>query len=295
MPDLQTELTEVVTIASKMKSWVMNGHLRTIAYVILAITLVFGWNKIRDLEKAQADAQARIGTMNTQFEKLGEGYSGQGEIIKNSNAALSQAVALQGRDLTNALTQQGNQVRAMFDSQGRVIAELVKGQTTSGVIPTATGGFVGADLIQARTNGKPPLADVSLTYDPTNPNPQSRLTGSWQNYTEVFKPSVVGWQKKSDKSLTGTFRLTREVYRPDNTLVGKEEIALDNATASFDSALFSAPEPRRWSVMLGPVFNYKDHTWTPGGGLDYRVTQNISVMSGVTKDNFFIWGKYSFK
>ena len=284
------------SLASKAIAWVENGHLKTILYVVIGIVVVIVWNKIRDMENQLALAKAETGTLNVKFEKLGEAYTGQGEVIKNSNAALAGAIALQGKQLSDAMVSNGNQVRAMFDSQGRIIAELVKGQTTSGVIPTQNGGFSAANLIQARTDGKPALTEVTLNYDPTNPNPQARLVGNWQNYTETFKTSVVEWEKKNDKSLTGTFRLTREVRRPDSSLVGTEEIPLTNATATFDPKTFSIPDPRRWSILAGPVYNYKDKSIYAGGGVEYRFTQNFSLSTGIAgKDNVFLWGRYSFK
>ena len=295
MTDLQEEITKVETMSSRAYAWVKAGHLRTVIYVIVAVLLFMGWNILRDTQKELALQKAKIGTLDNDFKALGQAFVGQGEIFKNNNAALAAALEAQGKQLTDAMIANGNQVRATFTSQGQILAELVAGRTKGPTDYTPEGGFRNAKLEQQRSGERPALAEVSVNYDPKNPDPTARITSNWQNYTEVFKPTVVEWQKKSDNSLSGTFRLTRTVYRADKSLVGTEDIPLTNATSSFTDKAFAAPEPRRWSVMLGPVYNYKDRQWSPGGGFDYRFTKNTSAMVGTSKDNFFAWARYAFK
>ena len=295
------ETPEVPTSFSKILAWVEAGHLKTLLYVALGFVAVIAWNKIRDMEKDLAIARAQTATLQVEFGKLGEGYTGQGKLIQSNHDAVASALSLQGTQLTGAMVAQGNQVRALFESQGKILAELVRGRTTGDVTPGKDGSFSEVKLVQGRTEGRPPLTDVTLTYDPTNPNPKNRLVGDWQNYTEVFTPSVVEWQKKDDKSLTGTFRLTREVFGKDGTALGKEEIPLTQATATFDKSAFALPEPRRWSVLVGPMYNFKEKNYSLGLGVDYRVTTNFALTTGVTgvgstnQNNIFLWGRYCFK
>lgn len=187
---------------------------------------------------------------------------------------------------------QGNQIRATFQAQGVILAEVVKGQGGA-VTPTSEGGFTAVNRVQARSNGNPPLTDITMSWNPKEPNPDRRLQTSWSNNKEVFHPSVVEWQKKDDKSLSGTFRLTREVYRLDGSLIGKEEIPLSGATASFDPSAFNLEAaPRRWGLGLGPSFDYKDRKWYPIGAVSYRATTNNILQFGGTKGNAFIMWTY---
>ena len=292
---IEEEIKKVETFSSRALDWVKNGHLRTIAYVIIAIIFVLGFNEIRDLKKERALDRAEMGTLRVGFQQLGDAYTGQGKLIESNAKATQDALGLQGKQTVEALTAQGNQIKAMFDAQGRILAEVVKGQINGSVNYTANGGF-NVDLPQSRGGGKPALTDVQVFYDPTNPNPQNRISSSWRNNTEVFHPSVIEWQKKNDKSLTGTFRLTRDVYKSDGTLVGKEDIPLTDATASFSPKDFGLEAaPRRWGLALGPVWDYKDQKWYPGGGFDYRVSTNNLVQVGVTKNNAFVWWHYFIK
>lgn len=280
----------------KIKAWLqVGGRWKTAGYVILAIILVMLWNDYRDTKKELASVQAQNGVLATEFKKLADAYVGQGALIKSAHQANQEAIAAQGKQLTEAMHQQGNQLQAIFTAQGKVIAEVLHGKPTAGVTPTVTGGFENAKMVQSRSGNKPPLTGVTLNYDPTNADPTARLSGSWANNTEVFHSSVIEWRNNKDKSLVGTFKLAREVFDADGKLVGKEDIALANATSSFDIKTLPIGSARRWAAHAGPVYSFKDGRLTPGGGVSYRPTTNTGLMLGVTKDNSFLWGSWTFK
>lgn len=272
-----------------------DGHWKIVGYALLVGILLLFWNDYRDTKKALKSVEAQNGVLSVQFGKLADAYLGQGALIQSNHQATQEAVAAQGKQLTEAMKQQGAMVQAIFTAQGKIIAEVLHGKPTTGVTPTATGGFSDAKMVQTRSEGRPPLTSVTLNYDPTNADPMGRLSGTWTNNTEVFHSSVIEWKNKGDKSLVGTFKLAREVFDANGKLVGQEEVPLTNAKASFDIKSLPLASPRRWAAHLGPVYSYKDGRMTPGGGVSYRPTTNTGLLVGVTKDNCFLWGSWSFK
>ena len=293
-------LAEAGLAAKAVGSWVADGHEKIVLYGVLALILIIGWNEIRDLRGQLAQQKAETGTLANDFGKLGEAYKGQGALILSQGAAQAKAIQDQGAALTSAMTAQGNQIRATFEAQGKILASLTQAITTKGVTPDANGGFTGAQLVQVRPTG-PATTDVTLNFDPKNTDPMKRLTGQWNNYREDFSPSVIAWQKKTDQSYSGTFRLTRTLFKPDPTVpggyrsLGTEEIPLAGATASFDIPnTVKGPEVSRWSIMGGPVYDSLKHTWNPGAGVGYRITPQLGISTGFAGSNAFVWGSYTF-
>lgn len=280
----------------KVMEWLkVDDRWKKVGYLFIAVVLIMLWNDYRDTKKALVSVQAQNGVLATEFKKLADAYVGQGALLKSVQQAQQEATAVQGKQLVDAMKQQGNQIQAIFTAQGKIIAEVLHGKPSTGVTPTATGGFENAKMVQPRSEGKPPLTSVTLNYDPTNADPTSRLSGSWANNTEVFHSSVIEWKNNKDKSLVGTFKLAREVFDANGKLVGKEEVPLVDAKASFDIKTLPLASPRRWAAHMGPVYSYKDGRVTPGGGVSYRPSTNTGVMAGVTKDNCFLWGSWTFK
>ena len=300
VPAQVSPLFHIGQLAKGVWGWVENGHEKFVLYGVLAALLVIGWNEIKDLRGQLAQQKAETGTLATNFGKLGEAYTGQGALIQSQNAALAKAITDQGSQLTSAMTAQGQQIRATFEAQGKILASLTQAVTSKGVTPDANGGFTGAQLVQVRPSG-PPVADVTLNFDPKNTDPMKRLTGQWSNYREDFLPSVIAWQKKTDQSYSGTFRLTRTVFKPDPSApggyrsLGTEDVPLTGANASFDIPnTVKGPEVSRWSIMGGPVYDSLKRTWNPGAGVAYKLSPNLGVATGFAGNNAFVWGSYTF-
>lgn len=287
---------EIIKAQSRIKEVWAAGKVRIILTLIGAFVAIFIWNDIRDTKAALQQQIAKTSTLETKFQVIGDSVVGQGKILENQNKALTEAMANQGQ-IVAQMRAQGNQMQAMFDAQGRILAELVRNKQVEGpgVTPGQDGSFKDAKMVQGRTGG-PALADVTLTYNPKATDPTKRLLGDWSNYREDFHPSVVEWKKK-DGGYFGTFNLRRTVYRPDGTKVGEENIPLTDATASFSPSTLpgGAPDVPRWTLTLGPARSLTFGTdpnqskWMPAALLDYRMTQHLGVTGGVV-GNYLVGG-----
>jgi hypothetical protein len=263
-----------------------------VAFVVLLVLLVIGFNQNRDLKAQLQQAKAVAGTVATKFAPVGEAFTGQGVMLKSDQDGAAQAAVAQGTTLATTMVKQGNKVRAVFVSQGTVKAETVVDHPAVAPTPGANGAFSGVTLVQGRSSG-PALTDVTLSYDP-NGSLDQRLTGSWANYREEFTPTVVDWQRKTDKAMIGTFRLTRTVYKADGTKLGTEEIPLSSATSTFSPSDIPAPGVSRWTLAGGPVYDTLTHTYNPGIGIHYQITSQLGILPGIAGHQVFLWGSYTF-
>lgn len=250
--------------------------------VLLAVAaLVWFINDYRDLKGLAMRQAAEVSTLSTEFKRVGDAVVGQGALLKTESEGWREASALQGKQLTDAMRQQNASIMALFEAQGRILSEVVHNQGASAAVqPGVDGSFTGAKMVQGRTAG-PALTDVTLRYNPKDPDPSKRLLGDWTNYREDFFPSVVEWQK-ADKGFSGTFRLRREVFRPDGSKVGSEEIPITYAKATFDPQTLPgrSAEVPRFTISGGAAWDWQKRTWGPAVLGDYRVTSNWGVGGG---------------
>lgn len=290
---------EIDQARAKLKEIWATGKIRIILTLIGIFAAVFFWNDYRDTKAALEKQVAKTSTLETKFQVIGDSVVGQGKILENQGKALLDATAAQGQIIAQ-MRAQGNQMQAMFDAQGRILAELVRNRgTEGGVTPGQDGSFKDARMLQGRSTG-PALTEVNLTYNPKATDPTKRLTGDWTNYREDFHPSVVEWKKK-DGGYFGTFNLKRTVYRLDGTKVGEENIPITDATASFTPSVLpgGAPDVPRWTISVGPArlltlsTDPNQSKWMPAALLDYRVSNHFGIGGGIV-GNYAV-GMFSYR
>jgi hypothetical protein len=287
---------EIIQAQARIKEIWATGKIRIILSLIGVLVVIFLWNDYRDTKAALQQQVAKTSTLETKFQVIGDSVVGQGKILEDQNRALLAATANQGQ-IVAQMRAQGNQMQAMFEAQGRIIAELVRNQgTTTPVTPGQDGSFKEARMLQGRTSG-PALTEVLLSYNPKATDPTKRLLGDWTNYREDFKPSVVEWKKK-DGGYFGTFNLRRTVFRPDGSKVGEENIPISDATASFSPSTLpgGAPDVPRWTITLGPARSLtfsndpnQPSKWMPAALLDYRMTTHLGITGGIV-GNYMVGG-----
>ena len=253
---------------------------KIIVTVILVGAGIYLWNDYRDAIKTMQHQASIISTQAEEFKKLtkGNAYQGSGTVVSTDKQAIAEAVKAQGEETVRIMREREARLMAMFEAQGRVLEELRRGQPQGPVVINQDGGFTGVRLAQVRTG--PALSDVTLFYDPKNPDPSKRLYGDWRSYQETFSSSVGEWQKE-DGGVVGTFRLTREVS-VDGKVVGKEEVPLTNARTvvnrrAFENMGITVP---RFTLSAGAAWDWQKRSWGPALLADYRVTDHWGVGGG---------------
>jgi len=281
-------ITEFTTWANKQKFQIA-------AYFILVFTFIAGALYIKDLRTQNKALTSQVQTLDEKFKQIGSAYQAQGQIYQTDKQAWEAAQAAQGKALADQMKQDQAQLRALFQANGELKAELGKVSPVVVVPTTATGAFANVSLPQVRKG--PSLTSVTLSYDPTNSNLKGRLVGNWNNNREDFAYSVGEWQKK-DKGYIATVKLSRTVYDSSDKQVGTEEIPLTNATASFGPDAFGGeqalnPIPRLTvyggvgkDTNLGKVVSVL--------GADYRFTTTTGVGVGVVGSTIFGSVSYRF-
>ena len=252
-------------------------------------------NDYRDLRSKATRQAAEISTLSVEFKRVGDAVVGQGALIRSESAGWKSVQALQGQQLADTMRQQHASIMAIFEAQGQILAEVVQNQGAASVVhPGADGSFSGVQMVQGRSSG-PALTDVTLRYNPADPDPAKRLLGTWANYREDFFPSVIEWQK-ADKGFAGTFRLRREVYRGDGTKVGSEEIPLTTARATFDPQTLPgrSTDVPRFTISGGAAWDWQKRTWGPVVLGDYRMTSNWGVGAGWAGNQAMVLTSYRF-
>lgn len=268
-----------------------------IGVAVAAATAVVIWfiNDYRDLRSAATRQAAEISTLGVEFKRVGDAVVGQGGLLRSESEGWKAASALQGKQLTDAMRQQNANIMAIFEAQGKILAEVVQNQGAAAAVhPGTDGSFSGVQMVQGRSSG-PALTDVTLRYNPGDPDPSKRLLGNWSNYREDFFPSVVEWQK-ADKGFSGTFRLRREVYRGDGTKVGSEEIPVLMAKATFDPQTLPgrSTDVPRFTISGGAAWDWQKRTWGPVVLGDYRMTSNWGVGGGWAGNQAIMLTSYRF-
>lgn len=269
----------LATLKAKWEAY--RGYVIAAGVLLAVAAIVWFVNDYRDLRSLALRQASEISTLSTEFKRVGDAVVGQGALLKTESEGWRTAQALQGKELADAMRQQNASIMALFEAQGRILSEVVHNQGASAPVqPGADGSFSGVKMIQGRSAG-PALADVTLRYNPKDPDATKRLLGDWSNYREEFFPSVIEWQK-ADKGFAGTFRLRREVYRPDGSKVGVEEIPLTSAKATFDPQTLPGRgvDTPRFTISGGAAWDWQKRTWGPALLGDYRVTSTWGVGGG---------------
>ena len=253
---------------------------KIIVTVIVVGTCLYVWNDWRDAKETMRHQASIISTQVEEFRKLAQGnaYQGSGTVVNTDKAALEEAIKAQGVETARIMKEKDAKIMALFEAQGRLLEELRRGQPTGPVVINQDGGFSNVRMAQVRTG--PALSDVTLFYDPRNPDPSKRLYGDWRSYQETFSSSVGEWQK-GDGGVVGTFRLTREVS-VDGKVVGKEEVPLVNARTvvnrrAFENMGITVP---RFTLSAGAAWDWQKRAWGPALLADYRVTDHWGVGGG---------------
>lgn len=266
---------------------------KIIVTVILVATGIYLWNDYRDAKRTMEIQASKISTLSEDFHKLGEAYVGQGELFKNDRAAFQAALAAQGESLVKEMKAKDARIAALYEGQGVILEELRRHRPPVGPVdPGPDGSFKDARMLQGRSSF--PLTEVTLSYDPKNPDPTKRLLGDWRNYKETFNYSVAEW-KKGDGGITGTFRLWREVRRGDE-VVGKEEIPLEKATTTINPIAFRnmGVAVPRWTIQAGAAWDWQKKQWGPAIIGDYRLTGHWGFGGGVAGNQVLMLTSFRF-
>lgn len=277
-----------MSLITEFKQYLVNSKFKIAGYLIAGITVVVGFLYVKDLITQNKALSAQVQTMDAKFKQVGDAYQAQGQIYQTDKQAMLAAQAAQGKIVVDLMQKDQVQLRALFQANGELKAELQKLTPTPVVPSSANGAFANVSLPQVRTG--PSLTSVNLSYDPGNSDPSNRLTGNWNNNREDFQSSVGEWQKK-DKSYVATIRLARTVYDSAGKLVGKEEIPLTNATASFGPVAFGGeqavnPVPRL-TVFGGIGKDTNQKKIVSVLGVDYRFTTTVGAGLGVAGNTLF--------
>ena len=275
-------LTSLSAFWNKYKYQTVMALAAIISYIVIFLY-------IKDLQQQNKALSEKASTLSEQFMRVGDAYQAQGKAFATDKEAWEALKAAQGKKLADVMAEDQAKLRALFEANGRLEAELKNIQPVT-VLPTAeNGAFSNAFLMQVRTG--PALTSLILSYDPSNKDAKQRLTGVWNNNREDFKPTVAEWEKK-DKGLVATIRLTRTVYDASGKVVGVEDIPLTNATATFGPIAFGGeqaldPVPR--FTIFGGIGKdtAQNNRVVTVLGVDYRFTTRVGVGAGVVGNTYF--------
>jgi len=289
-------MTESTTFWQYIKGNVPN-HIKLFGSIALIISSVIGFNYVRDL-RTQLRNQLQIAATLSQKLQI----VGSSAVAANSQGTVTsvnqQAAAAFPPELVALMKQQGAQIQSLTAATAQTASQISSIQAAlPNFAPTthaATGILTGYSLEQNR-DGKPALTSLNLFYDPSQPDPSKAFAKTtWNNYQETFGATVGDWQKQSDGGLKTSVSVIRTVMKPDPSnpgkmvAVGTENIPLISASTVYVPKALVANIPgvtSRWTASAGistdSIMNNSTSNFQPAGLLDYRVTTNIGIFTGV--------------
>jgi len=281
------------------------NHLKVITFFVVVVLIVFGWNYAKDLRAELESQKKTTATLAQQFQQLGpSGVVAESGNSKGTTREVStQASDAFGTAVINLMRQQNARIDALTTAVGTAKASVTAmapqpvtfDATTHNA---ATGALSGYVIEETRIGNEPPLASVSLSYDPAKVDPTKAFAGTnWTHYQEQFTTSLGSWEKQKSGGLSTTIRLSRTVSKPDPLdpskmiVIGNEDIPITGANTVYSpSGLVSPAETNfpRWTLGLGlsttslpsPLNGTASIHLKPAATIDYRVFKRFGVFGG---------------
>lgn len=269
---------------------------RLVFYAIAVLGVIWFINDWRDMRKENAAKDAYYKTLSQQFEIVNGVAKAQNQLLE-SNKKSNEVLIAFGQAFSDTMRNQNQVLLALSQSMGRVEGKI----TTGGVGGVTVQGTVSSATLTQNRDGAPSLTTAHASVDAKDPKAPV-WDVKWLNNTETFKINFGMFKKGSTAGeLTTYTTLTREVSKADGTLLGKEDIKIGESTMKLDPSFLTTTvggggklDIPRMGVFLGGSWNSRDNRWVPGGGIDYRVSDRMSVMGGYINQGPWVGGKYSF-
>lgn len=245
-----------------------------------------------------AERQARA-TLQQDFHSYKDGSA-----VTKNDLQPARAVQISGQDIfgpdvardmkgrnaqLDSLNQSIGEIRASVNTLQQNLAQFGKSRNET------TGALTGYTLQESRPAGAPPLAAVSISYDPRQPNPALAFQGTtWNHNNEKFEMATGQWQSKKDGGFINTVKLTRTVRTADpNNPGGWITLGTENIPIESGSTIYS-PEgiakgqiaPPKWMILLGAGRTSENgvQVTRPFGMVNYNFTSRVGIAGGVANN-----------
>jgi hypothetical protein len=259
------------------------GHL-----IMLVLAVLITWY----VTKHTAPSQAITETQMAQFQALSDRVDQlAGHVISQSDLE-SKIKAAMGSAFTSAVAQQNGTLTNIATAIGQIQGQLAALKVTPNTgTKTAAGGFQDVKIEQNR-NGAPPLAGVTLAYDPAQPG-VTGISGVWNNHTEKFVAQYGEWRTASDGARSA-MTLNREVY-DGSAKVGEEKIPLINGDAFFsvNDIARTAPSPK-YTFLVGSSYDVQAGKTRLAGLIGKQITPVSGVVTGYVNNAWTVMYSYRF-
>jgi hypothetical protein len=293
VPSIQTTVASL-PFAQYLKTQLGN-HLLLIGILVLIGAGIVGFNYVRDMRTELANLQKTSDTLAQKFQPFNNGASA---VAANSQDTSEQMTATAlttfGAGLVAAMKGQHADIQSLTTSVGQVQSEVrnLTSQPTT-FTPTektnSTGALVQYPLAQDRGSA-PSLTSLSLSYDPTQTDPNLAFKGTtWHNNNEEFTASVGNWVKQGDGAMRTSVALQRKVTKPDpndpskTIVVGTETIPLTGSDTVYSPKGLVDPSSvvfPRWTASVGVSQQSGVSGYKPAATIDYRITDRFGLFAG---------------
>jgi hypothetical protein len=247
------------------------------------------------LNKADNDAyrKALEETVTAKMQKFGDTTQNQGNVVNYDDLAKRTASVL-GPQMTAEIARTNGTMQSLAMAVGQIQGQL-QGLKQLPQGNRADDGSFTTSLEQNRGTN-PSLAAVNLTYDAKKPG-LTGLTGTWQDYSEVFTAGFGQWKTSGD-GLRSAVTLKRDVYK-DNARTQKvgptETINITNADAYFSTDQIEKMSPYpKYGLFIGGAVDSKTGKTNPSFLIDKYFYRDFMLTTGYVNKGYVLGAKWTF-